>query len=93
MAGRLAALREVFELKTSDMSWASSGAYFAYVKHPFEVKAQSRSPKDWRRITMYYVFPGRCLDPGKTPSCALPLPMWRKKKMALLAERLLESQR
>ncbi len=93
MAVRLAALREVFNTNDLKYKLVSSGAYFAYVKHPFEGEASKAVAKRLAQEHDLLCLPGSMFGPGQEDFLRFAFANVEKEKMALLAERLLESQR
>jgi aspartate/methionine/tyrosine aminotransferase len=65
MAGRLSAIRAAFELEGLDFEMVSSGAYFAYVKHPF--RGEQSKPVAMRLAQEHDVLclPGVMFGPGQ----------------------------
>jgi aspartate/methionine/tyrosine aminotransferase len=65
MAGRLSAIRTAFDLEGLDFKMVSSGAYFAYVKHPF--RGELSKPVAMRLAQEHDVLclPGIMFGPGQ----------------------------
>ena len=93
MAERLAALRAAFANPKLKYSLVSSGAYFAYVRHPFEGVASKDVAKRLAQEFDVLCLPGSMFGPGQDNYLRFAFANLEKEKMALLAERLLETQR
>ncbi len=91
MAERLAAMRAVFA--NSDMKYelVSSGAYFAYVKHPFRGEASKTVAKRLAQDHDVLCLPGSMFGPGQDDYLRFAFANVEKEKMRLLAERLTQS--
>ena len=91
MAERLAAMRAVFAKPGLKYELVSSGAYFAYVKHPFRGEASKVVAKRLAQEHDVLCLPGSMFGPGQEDSLRFAFANVEKVKMALLAERLRES--
>ncbi len=92
MAERLAALRESFGQNFHSYQLVSSGAYFAYIRHPFH----GTSSRDVaRRLAVKHdvlCLPGSMFGPGQDAYLRLAFANVGVEKIPLIAERLAESQ-
>ncbi|NJM31534.1 MAG: aminotransferase [Rhizobiales bacterium] len=91
MASRKAALRKAFGMKGLEYKLMSSGAYFAYVKHPFPDRASKAVAKMLAREHDVLCLPGSMFGPGQEKYLRLAYANVEADAMPLLAERLLES--
>jgi aspartate/methionine/tyrosine aminotransferase len=91
MASRKAALRSVFDEGTLEYELVSSGAYFAYVKHPFENRTSKEVAKMLASRHDVLCLPGSMFGPGQERYLRLAYANVEADAMPLLAERLLES--
>jgi hypothetical protein len=91
MASRKAALRKAFEKKGLEYKLVSSGAYFAYVKHPFESRASKDVAKMLASEHDVLCLPGSMFGPGQEQYLRLAYANVEAETMPLLAERLAES--
>ena len=91
MAERLAAMRAVFEKSDLKYGLVSSGAYFAYVKHPFRGESSKVVAKRLAQDHDVLCLPGSMFGPGQEDYLRLAFANVEKEKMAVLAERLRES--
>jgi hypothetical protein len=92
MADRLAALRSAFEAPELQFELISSGAYFAYVKHPFRgVKAKDVAKRMAQKHDVLCL-PGSMFGPGQEDYLRFAFANVEKEKMAMLVERLVNSQ-
>jgi aspartate/methionine/tyrosine aminotransferase len=92
MAGRLAALRSAFENSDLRYQLVSSGAYFAYVKHPF---ANTLSKTVAMRLAKEFdvlCLPGSMFGPGQEQYLRLAFANVDAEIMPEMVQRLLESQ-
>ncbi|MDE2385671.1 MAG: aminotransferase [Alphaproteobacteria bacterium] len=92
MAGRLAALREAFSDPRLKFRLVSSGAYFAYVQHPFTGEASKDVAKRLAQQHDVLCLPGSMFGPGQENFLRFAFANVDKEKMALLVERLVNSQ-
>jgi aspartate/methionine/tyrosine aminotransferase len=91
MRGRLEALRNVFAKGDTGYELISSGAYFAYVKHPF--RGELSKPVAIRLAQQHDVLclPGSMFGPGQEDYLRLAFANVDADLMPQLAERLKES--
>ena len=92
MAERLAAIRQAFKHPELKYQLVSSGAYFAYVKHPFTGESSKTVAKRLAQEFDVLCLPGAMFGPGQEDYVRFAFANVEKEKMVLLAERLLESQ-
>jgi aspartate/methionine/tyrosine aminotransferase len=92
MADRLAALRTAFEAPGLNFELISSGAYFAYVKHPFSGEKAKDVAKRLAQKHDVLCLPGSMFGPGQEDYLRFAFANVEKEKMAILAERLVNSQ-
>ena len=92
MADRLEALRLAFRRNDLDYELVSSGAYFAYLRHPFgdqqSADVARRLPDDHNVLCM----PGGMFGPDQEPYLRFAFANLEAELMPALAERLVESQ-
>lgn len=93
MAERLAAMRAAFETPGLQYQLVSSGAYFAYVKHPFTGEASKSVAQRLARDHDVLCLPGAMFGPGQEDFLRFAFANVEKEKMPQLAERLIESQK
>ena len=91
MAERLAAMRAVFTQPDLQYELVSSGAYFAYVKHPFRGEASKTVAKRLAHEHDILCLPGSMFGPEQEDYLRFAFANVEKEKMAVLAERLKES--
>ncbi|MDP8995496.1 MAG: aminotransferase [Pseudomonadota bacterium] len=91
MAERLAAIREAFKQQDLKYQLICSGAYFAYVKHPFTGENSKPVAKRLAQEHDVLCLPGAMFGPGQENYLRFAFANVEKEKMALLAERLSES--
>ena len=91
MAERLSALRKVFSNADLKYELISSGAYFAYVKHPFSGEASKAVAQRLAHDHDVLCLPGSMFGPDQEHYLRFAFANVEKEKMALLAERLKES--
>jgi aspartate/methionine/tyrosine aminotransferase len=91
MAERLAALRGVFQHDDLKYQLISSGAYFAYVKHPFAGKASKAVAKSLVQNHDVLCLPGSMFGPGQENYLRFAFANVEGSLMPQLVERLLES--
>ena len=65
MAGRLSAIRQAFNNKDLKFKLVSSGAYFAYVKHPFDGEASKTVAMRLAQEHDVLCLPGSMFGPGQ----------------------------
>ncbi|MBG1231680.1 aminotransferase [Aestuariivirga litoralis] len=92
MAERLAAMRAAFTKPGLKYELISSGAYFAYVKHPFEGEGSRVVAKRLAQEHDVLCLPGAMFGEGQEDYLRFAFANVDKDKMSLLAERLIESQ-
>jgi aspartate/methionine/tyrosine aminotransferase len=92
MRGRLEAMRASFETTGLNYKLISSGAYFAYVKHPFSGEASKSVAKRLAAENDILCLPGSMFGPGQENYLRLAFANVDAERMATLAERLIESQ-
>ena len=91
MAERLAAIREAFKRPDLKYQLTCSGAYFAYVKHPFAGELSKTVAKRLAQEHDVLCLPGSMFGPGQEDYLRFAFANVEKEKMALLAERLKET--
>lgn len=92
MRGRLAALRDAFQTPGLRYSLVSSGAYFAYVRHPFAGEASKPVAKRLAQEHDVLCLPGSMFGPGQEQYLRFAFANVDAAHMPTLAERLLHSQ-
>ncbi len=92
MKHRLAALRQSFETPGLNYKLVSSGAYFAYVKHPFAEDSKSVA-KRLAQDNDLLCLPGTMFGPDQESFLRLAFANVGAERMVELSERLLESQK
>jgi aspartate/methionine/tyrosine aminotransferase len=92
MAERLAALRAAFKTPGLKFELISSGAYFAYVKHPFSGQSSKSVAKTFAQEFDVLCLPGSMFGPGQEDYLRFAFANVEKEKMSILVERLLEFQ-
>jgi aspartate/methionine/tyrosine aminotransferase len=92
MRGRLDALRAAFKTSGLRYELVSSGAYFAYVKHPFDGEASKSVAMRLAQKHDVLCLPGSMFGPGQENYLRFAFANVGEEKMPLLAERLLGSQ-
>jgi aspartate/methionine/tyrosine aminotransferase len=92
IAERLAALRRVFADNRLRYRLVSSGAYFAYVRHPFEGTPAAEVAKRLADEENILALPGTMFGPGQEPYLRLAFANLDKEMMPELGRRLLTSQ-
>jgi aspartate/methionine/tyrosine aminotransferase len=92
MAGRLSAIREAFDHKELRFEMVSSGAYFAYVKHPFA--GEMSKPVAMRLAQEHDVLclPGVMFGPGQEQYLRFAFANVEGELMKPLVERLIGAQ-
>ncbi len=92
MRGRLDALRAAFKTPGLKYELISSGAYFAYVKHPFAGEASKSVAMRLAQKNDLLCLPGSMFGPGQEDYLRFAFANVESEKMSSLAERLIESQ-
>jgi aspartate/methionine/tyrosine aminotransferase len=91
MQKRLAALRQSFETQGLNYKLVSSGAYFAYVKHPFAETSKAVA-KRLAAENDVLCLPGSMFGPNQESYLRLAFANVEAPRMSELSERLIESQ-
>jgi aspartate/methionine/tyrosine aminotransferase len=93
MQERLGAMRQAFHSPNLEYQLVSSGAYFAYVKHPF--KDETSKSVAMRLATEHDVLclPGSMFGPDQEKYLRFAFANVEGSRMTALAERLIESQK
>jgi aspartate/methionine/tyrosine aminotransferase len=92
MRARLEALRNAFKTNGLTYQLISSGAYFAYVKHPFKDEASKSVAKRLASEHDILCLPGSMFGPGQEDHLRFAFANVDADRMSTLAERLIESQ-
>lgn len=92
MAERLAALRKAFQRPGLKFELASSGAYFAYVRHPFSGEAAKSVAMRLAQEHDVLCLPGSMFGPGQEDHLRLAFANVAADLMEPLVDRLMESQ-
>ncbi len=92
MAECLAAIRAAFKWPELKYQLVSSGAYFAYVKHPFAGESSKTVAKRLAQEFDILCLPGVMFGPGQEDYLRFAFANVDKEKMAPLVERLVASQ-
>jgi len=92
MAGRLEALRAAFQHPRLRYRLVSSGALFAYVRHPFTGEPAKRVAQRLAGDHDLLCLPGSMFGPGQEDYLRIAFANAEASDMAVLAERLIESQ-
>jgi aspartate/methionine/tyrosine aminotransferase len=92
MAGRLTSLRSAFSHPKLKYELAVSGAYFAYVRHPFEGSGAKDVAKRLAREHQLLCLPGTMFGPGQERYLRLAFANVEASMMAEVVDRLIESQ-
>ncbi len=92
MAGRLGAIRTAFTRPALRYELNSSGAYFAYVRHPFRGEASRSVAMRLAREHDVLCLPGSMFGPGQEDYLRLAFANVEASTMELLVDRLIESQ-
>jgi aspartate/methionine/tyrosine aminotransferase len=92
MRARLEALRNAFKTNGLTYELISSGAYFAYVKHPFKDEASKSVAKRLASEHDILCLPGSMFGPGQEDHLRFAFANVDADRMSTLAERLIESQ-
>jgi aspartate/methionine/tyrosine aminotransferase len=93
MAERLAALRAAFANPALKFQLISSGAYFAYVKHPFTDESSKTVAKRLAQEHDILCLPGSMFGEGQEDYLRFAFANVEAEKMGPIVERLIESQR
>jgi aspartate/methionine/tyrosine aminotransferase len=93
MAARLQALRNAFNNPELKYELQSSGAYFAYVKHPFAGEASKAVAMRLAAQHDVLCLPGSMFGPGQEDYLRFAFANVEGEHMAELVDRLIESQR
>ncbi len=92
MSERRNALRDAFEAPALRYTLASSGAYFAYVKHPFQGTPSKQVAMRLAQEHDVLCLPGSMFGPGQEDYLRLAFANVPAESMVQLVERLIESQ-
>ena len=92
MRGRLDALRQAFKANSLEYELVGSGAYFAYVKHPFSSETSKSVAMRLAKENDLLCLPGSMFGPGQENYLRFAFANVESERMAGLAERLIESQ-
>ncbi len=92
MAERLAAMRSAFIKLGLKYELVSSGAYFAYVKHPFTGHPSRVVAKRLAQEFDVLCLPGSMFGPGQEDYLRFAFANVEKEMMTILSDRLLETQ-
>jgi aspartate/methionine/tyrosine aminotransferase len=92
MAGRLAAIRSAFETPGLKFELVSSGAYFAYVRHPFRHEASKSVAMRLAQEHDVLCLPGSMFGPGQDNYLRFAFANVDGKLMQPLVERLMGAQ-
>jgi aspartate/methionine/tyrosine aminotransferase len=93
MRGRLHAMRASFSTPDLKYELVGSGAYFAYVKHPFAGESSKSVAMRLAKENDLLCLPGSMFGPGQENYLRFAFANVDASSMATLAERLIESQR
>ena len=91
MAERLSALRRAFAANNLQYELASSGAYFAYVRHPFKGVPAKTVAQRLAREHQLLCLPGSMFGPGQDQYLRLAFANVEAEMMAEVVDRLRES--
>ena len=92
MRGRLDALRQAFKANSLNYTLVGSGAYFAYVKHPFAGEFSKSVATRLAKENDLLCLPGSMFGPGQEDYLRFAFANVEEERMTGLAERLIESQ-
>lgn len=92
MRDRLSAIQRSFQTVGLKYELISSGAYFAYVKHPFGLQTSKEVAKRLAGEHDVLCLPGAIFGPGQESYLRLAFANVDASRMVTLAERLIESQ-
>ena len=93
MHGRLSALRQAFERQGLRYELVSSGALFAYVKHPFADETAKQVAMRLAGEHDLLCLPGSMFGPGQERYLRIAFANAEASDMETLVDRLIESQR
>ena len=93
MAGRLVAMREAFKTPGLNFQLVSSGAYFAYVRHPFAGESSKSVAQRLAKENDLLCLPGSMFGPDQENYLRLAFANVDAGLMPELATRLIESQK
>ncbi len=93
MAGRLAAMRQAFATTGLNYQLVSSGAYFAYVRHPFAGETSKSVAQRLAKENDLLCLPGSMFGPAQEDYLRLAFANVDASLMPELATRLIESQK
>jgi aspartate/methionine/tyrosine aminotransferase len=93
MAGRLAAMREALKTPGLNYQLISSGAYFAYVRHPFSGESSKSVAQRLAKENDLLCLPGSMFGPNQEDYLRLAFANVDASLMPELAARLIESQK
>jgi len=93
MHGRLSALREAFRRDGLRYELVSSGALFAYVKHPFADETAKQVAMRLAGEHDLLCLPGSMFGPGQEQYLRIAFANAEASDMETLVDRLMESQR
>jgi aspartate/methionine/tyrosine aminotransferase len=92
MLGRLQALREAFRVNALRYQLISSGAFFAWVRHPFEGEAATAVARRLADRHNLLCLPGSFFGPGQESALRLAFANLPAERMSEVAKRLITSQ-
>ncbi len=92
MRGRLDAMRASFKTPNLEYQLIGSGAYFAYVKHPFNGETSKSVAMGLAQQNDLLCLPGSMFGPAQENYLRFAFANVEAERMAGLAERLIESQ-
>jgi aspartate/methionine/tyrosine aminotransferase len=92
MAGRAEALRRAFARNDLTYDLVSAGAYFAYIRHPFEDRSDVEVAKMLAREHGLLSLPGSWFGPGQERYLRFAFANLDESVMPAIVERLVESQ-
>ena len=93
MASRLAAMREAFQTPGLNYELVSSGAYFAYVRHPFTGETSKSVAQRLAKENDLLCLPGSMFGPAQEDYLRLAFANVDASLMPELSARLIESQK
>lgn len=93
MAERVAALRQAFSTAGLAYKLISAGAYFAYVRHPFDAEPASRVARRLAHRQAVLALPGEAFGPEQERCLRFAFANLAADAFPELVDRLLESQR
>lgn len=92
MAGRVTALREAFRDNRLRYEMAAAGAYFAWIRHPFEGQTAGEVARRLAGRHNLLCLPGSMFGPGQEGYLRFAFGNLGAEQMPALVDRLLESQ-